>query len=164
VIGGGDWAADRIVPDTVRAAVAGVPVQVRNPRAIRPWQHVLEPLAGYLQLAERLCGTLGEFAEAWNFGPDEEDAVPVETVVSTMTRLWGTPASWMADRNAHPHEAHFLKLDSSKARTRLGWQPRLRLATALEWTVEWYKKQAQGEDARALTLAQIERYMELGSA
>ena len=164
VIGGGDWAADRIVPDTVRAAVAGVPVQVRNPRAIRPWQHVLEPLAGYLQLAERLCGTPGEFAEAWNFGPDEEDAVPVETVVSAMTRLWGTPAGWVAGRNAHPHEAHFLKLDSSKARTRLGWRPRLRLATALEWTVEWYKKQAQGEDARALTLAQIERYMELGAS
>jgi CDP-glucose 4,6-dehydratase len=81
-----------------------------------------------------------------------------------MTRLWGTPASWVADRSAHPHEAHFLKLDSSKARERLGWRPRLRLATALEWTVEWYKKQARGEDARALTLAQIERYMELSSA
>jgi CDP-glucose 4,6-dehydratase len=164
VIGGGDWAADRIVPDTVRAAVAGVPVQVRNPRAIRPWQHVLEPLAGYLQLAERLCGTPREFAEAWNFGPDEEDVVPVETVVSTMTRLWGTPASWVADPDAHAHEAHFLKLDGSKARTRLGWRSRLRLTAALEWTVEWYKKQAKGEDARTLTLAQIERYMELGSA
>jgi CDP-glucose 4,6-dehydratase len=161
VIGGGDWAADRIVPDFVRAVMARAPVQVRNPRAIRPWQHVLEPLAGYLQLAERLCGAPREFAEGWNFGPDEEDAVPVEALVSTAAQLWGAPASWVADRNAHPHEAHFLKLDSSKARARLAWRPRLRLQAALEWTVDWYKRQAQGEDARALTLAQIERYMGL---
>ncbi len=100
VIGGGDWAADRIVPDMVRAAVAGEAVQVRNPKAIRPWQHVLEPLAGYLQLAERLCEAPGDFAEGWNFGPDEEDAVPVETIVSTVTRLWGPPARWEADRRA----------------------------------------------------------------
>ena len=120
VIGGGDWAADRIVPDTVRAVVAGEAVKVRNPRAIRPWQHVLEPLAGYLQLAERLCEAPGEYAEGWNFGPNDEDAVPVETIVSTVTRLWGPPARWEADRKEHPHEAHFLKLDSSKARKRLG--------------------------------------------
>jgi CDP-glucose 4,6-dehydratase len=161
VIGGGDWAADRIVPDTVRAAVAGEAVKVRNPTAVRPWQHVLEPLAGYLQLAERLCEAPGEYAEGWNFGPDDEDAVPVETIVSTVTRLWGPPARWESDRGPHPHEAHFLRLDSSKARKRLGWRPRLRLESALEWTVEWYKAQAQGADARALTLAQIARYMEL---
>ena len=161
VIGGGDWAADRIVPDTVRAAVTGQPVRVRNPRAIRPWQHVLEPLSGYLRLAERLWEAPGEHAEGWNFGPNEDDAVPVEAIVSTATRLWGPPARWEADPGPHPHEAHFLKLDSSKARTRLGWRPRLRLETALEWTVEWYKAQAQGADAKALTLAQIARYMEL---
>lgn len=164
VIGGGDWALARIVPDAVRAAVTGKPLQVRNPRAVRPWQHVLEPLAGYLQLAERLHGAPAKFAEGWNFGPDEKDAVPVETVVSTITRLWGPPASWAADKGVHPHEAHFLKLDSSKARSRLGWSPRLGLQTALEWTVEWYKKQAQGADARQLTLAQINRYMELAPA
>jgi CDP-glucose 4,6-dehydratase len=161
VIGGGDWAQDRIVPDTVRAALAGRPVLVRNPRAVRPWQHVLEPLAGYLQLAERLHGAPEMFANGWNFGPDEQDAVPVETVVSTVTRLWGPPASWTANKGDHPHEAHFLKLDSSKARSRLSWRPRLGLQTALEWTVGWYKSQAQGADARQLTLAQIERYMGL---
>ncbi len=164
VIGGGDWAQDRIVPDIVRAAVAGKAVQVRNPRAVRPWQHVLEPLAGYLQLAEHLHATPALFAEGWNFGPDEKDVVPVETVVSTITRLWGSPASWAADKGAHPHEAHFLKLDSSKARSRLGWSPHLGLQTALEWTVGWYKTQAQGADARQLTLAQIERYMGLARA
>jgi CDP-glucose 4,6-dehydratase len=164
VIGGGDWAQDRIVPDTVRAATAGKPVQVRNPRAVRPWQHVLEPLAGYLQLAERLCEGPGEYAEGWNFGPDDENAVTVEAVVSAVTRLWGPPAGWAADKGEHPHEAHFLKLDSSKAHARLGWRPRLKLPAALEWTVDWYKKQAQGSDARQLTLAQIERYMGLAAA
>jgi CDP-glucose 4,6-dehydratase len=164
VIGGGDWAQDRIVPDIVRAAAAGKAVQVRNPRAVRPWQHVLEPLAGYLQLAERLRATPAMFAEGWNFGPDEKDAVPVETVVSTIARLWGPPASWAADKGEQPHEAQFLKLDSSKARSRLGWSPRLGLQTALEWTVGWYQSQAQGADARQLTLAQIERYMGLRPA
>lgn len=164
VIGGGDWAADRIVPDMVRAAVAEKPVLVRNPHAVRPWQHVLEPLSGYLQLAERLCAAPRDFAEGWNFGSNEEDAVPVETVVSTVARLWGSPAGWTTDKGSHPHEAHFLKLDSTKARARLGWRPRLRLQTALEWTVEWYKQQALGADARQLTLAQIERYMSLAPA
>ena len=164
VIGGGDWAAVRIVPDMVRAAVVGKPVLVRNPHAIRPWQHVLEPLSGYLQLAERLCAAPRQFAEGWNFGSDDEDAVPVETLVSSVARLWGPPAGWTTDQGPHPHEAHFLKLDSTKARTRLGWRPRLRLQTALEWTVEWYKEQARGADARQLTLAQIERYMALAPA
>lgn len=161
VIGGGDWAADRIVPDIVRAAIAGDPVRIRNPNATRPWQHVLEPLSGYLQLAEALCNAPAEHTEGWNFGPTDEDAVPVGQIVSTVSRLWGPAARWVADKGPHPHEAHFLKLDSSKARSRLGWRPRLGLASALEWTVEWYKTQAQGGDARALTLAQIERYMDL---
>ena len=161
VIGGGDWAADRIVPDIVRAAIAGDPVRIRNPNATRPWQHVLEPLSGYLQLAESLCNAPAEHSEGWNFGPTDEDAVPVGQIVSTVSRLWGPAARWVADKGPHPHEAHFLKLDSSKARSRLGWRPRLGLASALEWTVEWYKTQAQGGDARALTLAQIERYMDL---
>jgi CDP-glucose 4,6-dehydratase len=163
VIGGGDWAADRIVPDIVRAIASGKPVQVRNPHAVRPWQHVLEPLAGYLQLAEHMYEAPAMFSEGWNFGPDEKDAVPVETVVSTITRLWGPQASWTAAKGAHPHEAHFLKLNSAKARSRLGWKPCLALQTALEWTVGWYKTQAQGADARRLTLAQIERYMGLAA-
>jgi CDP-glucose 4,6-dehydratase len=164
VIGGGDWAQDRIVPDAVRAAVAGKALQVRNPKAVRPWQHVLEPLAGYLLLAEHLHDTPAMYSEGWNFGPDEKDAVPVEKVVSTIMRLWGPQASWEADTAKHPHEAHFLKLDSSKARSRLGWAPRLGLQLALEWTIGWYKTQAQGADARQLALAQIERYMELAPA
>jgi CDP-glucose 4,6-dehydratase len=159
VIGGGDWAVDRIVPDVVRAVAAGKPVEVRNPNAVRPWQHVLEPLGGYLLLAERLHERPTEHAEGWNFGPNDADAVPVEKLVSSIVRLWGPPAEWKPDRGEHPREAHFLRLDSAKARSRLGWKPRLRLETALEWTVDWYKRQARGEDARALTLAQIERYM-----
>lgn len=163
VIGGGDWALDRIVPDFVRAAIAGDPVRIRNPNATRPWQHVLEPLSGYLQLAEGLCDAPAAHAEGWNFGPADEDAVPVEQIVSTVSRLWGPAARWVTDKGPHPHEAHFLKLDSAKARSRLGWKPRLGLASALEWTVEWYKTQAQGGDARAITLAQIERYMDLNA-
>lgn len=159
VIGGGDWAADRVVPDIVRAVAAGKPVQIRNPNAVRPWQHVLEPLAGYLLLAERVWGGPEQHAEGWNFGPDERDAVPVQKLVEAMIRLWGPPAEWQADRGQHPHEAHFLRLDSTKARSRLGWKPRLSLDKALEWTVDWYRGQARGEDARALTIAQIERYM-----
>jgi CDP-glucose 4,6-dehydratase len=148
----------------VRATASGKPVLVRNPKAIRPWQHVLEPVSGYLLLAERLLSSPKDYAAGWNFGPDLEDAVPVEVIVSTVARLWGPPAGWTADKGSHPHEAHFLKLDSTKARTRLGWRPRLRLQTALEWTVDWYKKQARGGDARSLTLEQIERYMALSPA
>lgn len=161
VIGGGDWAADRIVPDIVRASLAGEPVRVRNPNATRPWQHVLEPLSGYLLLAERLCADPAAHAEGWNFGPADEDAVTVEKVVSTATRLWGPPAGWKADPGPHPHEANFLRLDSGRARSRLGWKPRLGLEAALDWTIEWYKTQAQGGDAAALTRTQIARYMEL---
>jgi CDP-glucose 4,6-dehydratase len=163
VIGGGDWAADRIVPDIVRAAARGQPVMVRHPRAVRPWQHVLEPLAGYLRLAQRLWEAPMEYAEGWNFGPDAADAVTVETVASAVTRLWGPPAGWAADQGPHPHEAHFLQLDSAKARSRLGWRPRLGLQAALEWTVDWYKRQARGADARRLSLEQIERYTALAA-
>jgi CDP-glucose 4,6-dehydratase len=161
VIGGGDWAANRILPDFVRAARRGEPVLVRNPQAVRPWQHVLEPLQGYLLLAERLFEKAGAFAGAWNFGPADADAVSVETIVTSFTRLWGPPAGWTRDAAAHPHEAGFLRLDSSKARAGLGWRPRLGLETALEWTVQWYKAHAQGGDAKQLSLAQIERYMGL---
>ena len=161
VIGGGDWAADRIVPDIVRAVGRGEPVRVRNPHAIRPWQHVLEPLSGYLLLAERLCEKPAEFASAWNFGPSDADAVSVEHIVTAVARLWGPPAGWASDGSAHPHEAGFLKLDSSKAHAGLGWKPRLGLETALNWTVQWYKTHLQGADAKALSLAQIGHYMEL---
>ncbi len=164
VIGGGDWAADRIVPDIVRAVLRGELVSIRSPGAIRPWQHVLEPLAGYMKLAEQLFEAPEGFAEGWNFGPSEHDAASVETVANTILRDWGAETGWEKAPGPHSHEARTLLLDSSKARSRLGWQPRLNLATALEWTVEWYKAQANGGDAKGLSLAQINRYMQMGGS
>lgn len=161
VIGGGDWAVDRLVPDFVRATLRGEPVRIRNPRATRPWQHVLEPICGYLSLAERLWDPNSSFVGGWNFGPAEEDAVPVETVISELVDLWGAPARWVGDSGPHPHEANFLKLDSSKARNDLKWKPRLGLKTALAWTIDWYKGCANGADPRAVCLRQIELYEEL---
>lgn len=161
VIGGGDWAAGRIVPDTVRAVARGEAVRIRHPRAVRPWQHVLEPLAGYLMLAQSLCETPAAYAEGWNFGPDDGDAVAVETIVTRTLHTWGAQTGWKGVPGTHPPEADMLRLDSAKARSRLGWNPRLNLDSALEWTVEWYKTHAQGGDARAVSISQIERYMRL---
>jgi CDP-glucose 4,6-dehydratase len=157
VIGGGDWASDRLVPDCVRAFAAGRAVAIRNPAAVRPWQHVLEPLAGYLVLAERLWTDPG-FAEAWNFGPADADARPVADLVAGIARRWGSDAGWTAQAGAHPHEAATLRLDSAKARQRLGWAPRLDLERALDWTVEWYRRCRSGEAAEALVDAQIAAY------
>ena len=162
VIGGGDWAADRLVPDCVRAFGAGRPVPLRNPHAIRPWQHVLEPLAGYLVLAELLWRDPGG-AEAWNFGPDDADARAVSAVVERVARAWGNNAGWTAQAGAHPHETAELRLDSAKARARLGWRPRLTLDQALDWTVDWYRRSGAGEPAQHLVEAQIAAY-ETGSA
>ncbi len=163
VIGGGDWAEDRLIPDVMRAILAGEPVRIRNPDAIRPWQHVLEPLAGYLTLAERLYENGPAFAEAWNFGPDESSARPVSWIVEKLVQLWGEEARWELDSGAHPHEAHYLKLDCSKAREHLGIVPRLDLATALEWIVEWNRAWLRGEDMRGMTEQQIMGYAELSS-
>lgn len=158
VIGGGDWALDRLVPDIVRAASSGQPVRIRNPRAVRPWQHVLEPLSGYIALAEKLALEGRPFAAGWNFGPWENDTRPVEWIVRKVVENWGDGASWILDAASHVHEAHLLKLDSAKARTLLGWRPRLDLETALAWTVSWYKAHANGEDMRRFTLDQIRQY------
>lgn len=160
VIGGGDWADDRLVPDFVRATMRGEQVQIRNPLSVRPWQHVLEPLYGYLLLAERLSAD-GRHAGGWNFGPALDNAVPVGTVVSTLVALWGAPARWVTAAGPHVHEDEFLTLDSSKAQRLLGWKPYLDLATMLTWTVEWYKACIGCTDARALCLQHIERYEEL---
>ena len=157
VIGGGDWAADRLLPDFLRAMDAGVAPQVRSPNAIRPWQHVLEPLSGYLLLAERLFTERAAFAEAWNFGPADEDARPVRWIVERLVSA--TPgAAWTCDATPQPHEASHLKLDSSKARARLGWRPHWQLATTLDKTLEWHASWRRGKDMRAVTLAQITEY------
>ena len=158
VIGGGDWAKDRLVPDAIGAFVAGRAVLIRNPTAIRPWQHVLEPLHGYLVLAERLWRDGAAFAEAWNFGPVDEDAKPVSWIVERLARSWGDQAIWNPDGTLHPHEAGRLHLDCSKARARLNWSPRLDLPQALDWIVDWYRACAHKKDMRRFTLAQISRY------
>lgn len=155
VIGGGDWAAHRLIPDLIRAFQAGRPASIRCPEAVRPWQHVLEPLSGYLQLAERLHIEGTTFAEGWNFGSAEADARPVHWLVERLAALWGPGASWALDAGPHPHEAHCLKLDCAKARTRLGWKPRWNLEEALAKTVEWYQADA---DWRQATLSQIAEF------
>jgi CDP-glucose 4,6-dehydratase len=158
VIGGGDWTADQLIPDLMRAFLAGEPCLIRNPSAIRPWQFVLEPLRGYLLLAERLAEDPGRFASAWNFGPAEADAKPVSWIGDQLVRLWGNQASWIEDAGMHPRESHYLKLDASKARTRLNWHPSVPLTLALEWIVEWYRAFQAGDNLGYLTRTQIERY------
>jgi CDP-glucose 4,6-dehydratase len=161
VIGGGDWSADRLIPDLVLGFLAGKAVKIRRPLAIRPWQHVLEPLMGYLQLAEKLVSGDTKYASAFNFGPAEEDAQPVQWIVERMVALWGNHARWELDADEGVHEAGYLKLDASKARNELAWQPKLSLDDALEWLVEWYKAWQAGADMHALTLHQIARYESL---
>lgn len=160
VIGGGDWAVDRLVPDCIRAFTAGEKVEIRNPAATRPWQHVLEPLAGYLVLAESLAETPDEFAEGWNFGPRDQDVLPVEYIADTLVDLWGGDAAWFLTEGAHPHEAMALNVDATKAKHRLGWQPRLDLNTALRWTVEW-QRGLNTKAAQNLCAEQIQQYTNL---
>jgi CDP-glucose 4,6-dehydratase len=157
VIGGGDWAADRLVPDILRAFERGEPVVIRNPTSTRPWQHVLEPLSGYLTLAQRLWHEGSAFAEGWNFGPHDDDARPVGWIVERLVEQWGG-ARWRLDGGTHPHEAHYLKLDISKAGSRLGWRPRWRLDEALQHIVAWHKAWLDGQEMRAICLEQISQY------
>jgi len=157
-IGGGDWTSNQLIPDLIRAFMAGQPCLIRNPSAFRPWQFVLEPLRGYLLLAERLSVEGRAFAGGWNFGPADTDAKPVSWIADELVRLWDDGAAWTRDSATHPPEAHALKLDASKARTCLGWHPVLPLAPALEWIVEWYKGLHAGKSLRNLTRTQIERY------
>jgi len=161
VIGGGDWAQDRLIPDILSAFEQGRKVAIRNPHAVRPWQHVMEPLRGYLMLAERLFERGPTFGEAWNFGPNDEDAKPVEWIVKEMALIWGADAQWTVDSGEHPHEAHYLKLDISKARSRLDWYPALRLNDALALIIEWSKQCAAGADMRQLSIAQLQYYQAL---
>ena len=159
VIGGGDWAEDRLLPDMMRSFMDGDTVTIRNPAATRPWQHVLEPLHGYLLLAEHLHENSADFAEAWNFGPDDNDAKPVEWLADRVCELWAGSAKWALDtHDDHPHEAGFLRLNCDKAKKRLGWQPKIDLSQALDWTVDWYKAFQRGDDVRALTEDQVSAY------
>lgn len=157
VIGGGDWGEDRLVPDIMRAALAGEAVRVRNPNSIRPWQHVLNPLSGYLVLAQALCES-PDFATGWNFGPPDEDARPVGWIVERMAELWPDGLRSVLDDGPHPHEARYLKLDSSRARGRLGWRPPVALEEALQSIVDWYQALRDGGDMRAVTIEQIEAF------
>lgn len=158
VIGGGDWASDRLIPDVLAAFQQGRPVEIRNPNAVRPWQHVLEPLRGYLTLAESLFEIGPDFAEAWNFGPSPEDAQPVRWIVEKLADLWGQNAQWEADTRVHPHEADYLKLDIQKAKRRLGWQPALGLQDAISLSFEWFRQHQEGGNMHGLTMAQIKAY------
>lgn len=159
IIGGGDWAEDRLIPDVMSALKKKRPVIIRHPQAIRPWQHVLDPLGGYLMLIQKLVEEKSGYAEGWNFGPRDEDAKPVSWIVERLTKSWGSGISWQKDRGDHPHEAQYLKLDCSKARTKLGWQPHWNLEMALDKIVEWYRAYGSQQDMRAVTLRQIDAYV-----
>jgi CDP-glucose 4,6-dehydratase len=161
VIGGGDWTSDQLIPDLMRAFLAGQSCLIRNPSAVRPWQFVLEPLRGYLCLAERLSKDPARFACGWNFGPTDSDARPVSWIADKLSQLWGDDGSWIRDTGSHPHEDHYLKLDASRARASLEWHPLLPLPQALDWIVEWYRAFKAGGDLRHLTQTQIERYQGL---
>jgi CDP-glucose 4,6-dehydratase len=162
VIGGGDWAQDRLVPDILRAFQQGGSVPIRNPLSTRPWQHVLEPLSGYLVLAQALWREGHGAAEAWNFGPRDEDARPVQWIVEQIAALWPQSGGWTRDEGFHPHEARYLKLDTSKARERLKWQPRWPLETALERIVAWHRAWIAAADMRTHCLRDIADYSETG--
>ena len=159
VIGGGDWAEDRLIPDIIRAFQNNKEVVIRNPKSTRPWQHVLEPLSGYLKLAEQLEKNGDQYAEAWNFGPAEKDARPVQWIVEKMAKLWGENANWINDKSEHPHEANYLKLDCSKAHMKLNWYPRWDLSETLLRIVEWHKLKDAHNNYRKLCLTQINDYM-----
>jgi len=161
IVGGGDWSTDRLMTDLVSALRSGKPLRLRNPDAVRPWQHVLDALHGYLVLAAALAERGRDFAQAWNFGPPPEEARPVSWVVETAARLWGSNCRWERDTGPHPHESTQLRLDAGKARSRLGWKPELGIEEALAWSVDWYRRHAENpRQAPELCLEQIARFME----
>ncbi len=155
VFGGGDWAEDRLIPDFMRSVSDGGELYIRNPGAVRPWQHVLEPVSGYMLLAQQLYHAPETFEGGWNFGPSDLEARTVGWIAERLVSLWGEGASFRKDPGPHPHEAYMLKLDCTKAHTLLSWRPRLPLETGLEWTVSWHKEFLAGADMRSLTEKQI---------
>jgi len=161
VIGGGDWSEDRLIPDLVRGFYSKKPVFIRRPNAIRPWQHVLEPLYGYIMLAERLLAANGRFDSAYNFGPSDEDTWAVERIANKLVEMWRDGATWKRDPDAGAYEANHLRLDASRARLELGWQPGLNIEKALEWTMAWYRAWSRGENMADFTTRQIAAYEKL---
>jgi len=158
VIGGGDWAEDRLIPDIIRACGEKMSVSIRNPHALRPWQHVMAPLSGYLLLAEKLYQEPSIYADGWNFGPDENDVQPVSWIVDFIVKRWNQPASWILEEGNHLHEATYLKLDCSKSKSLLGWQPQWDLEKGLQETVDWYQDFLIGKDMREKTITQIKQF------
>jgi CDP-glucose 4,6-dehydratase len=158
VIGGGDWSDERLIPDFIRSIMLGGKLKIRSPYAIRPWQHVLEPLSGYLALCEKLFSAGFSFAEGWNFGPNDGDAKNVEWIIIKMCQLWGNEAAYELDSDPQPHEASYLKLDCSKAKTLLEWYPKWNIETALKMVVDWHKALIGNGDMRRVTISQIEEY------
>ncbi|MDE5443689.1 CDP-glucose 4,6-dehydratase [Bradyrhizobium sp. CSA207] len=155
VFGGGDWARDRLVPDAMQAFLDHQPLRIRNPNSVRPWQHALDPILGYLTLVERLMAD-ASFADGWNFGPNADSEQPVRNVVEHLQTMWGDGADWISDDGPHPHEAAFLRLDCERARSQLNWTPRLDLVQGLGLTVDWYKAFQRGQDLRQISLEQLE--------
>ena len=161
VIGGGDWGADRLIPDIIRAVIDEKPLIIRNPKAVRPWQHVLEPLNGYLSLIESLWKHGSQFEGGWNFGPIDDDCKSVDWILSTMNNLWAGGILWELDTAENPHEDAYLTVDSTKAGNLLGWETRLSVRKALSWVVEWYQGYLNQQDMRQISEEQIHRYEEL---
>jgi len=159
VIGGGDWSRDRLIPDALSAFEAGKPLVLRNPLATRPWQHVLEPLSGYLVLAQALYDSGSDVASAWNFGPGVEGDQTVEQVINLLSSQWGNVVNWKQDPSTQPYEAHLLKLDCAKARQQLRWHPKWKLEEATEKIVYWHKALQAGKDMQIITLEQIKQYL-----
>lgn len=161
VIGGGDWSEDRLIPDLIRGFQSGEPVLIRRPNAIRPWQHALEPLHGYMMLAEQLLAERPQFASAFNFGPSDEDAWPVGRIATRLAEMWGEGAAWRLDDQPGVHEAHYLRLDSDKARKVLGWHSCLGIEAALQWTTNWFRLWQHGADMQQQSIADIAQYEQL---
>lgn len=158
VIGGGDWSNDRLIPDAIRAFEAGLPLVIRNPNAVRPWQHVLDPIAGYLLLGQALYEFGLSFSGAWNFGPGAQGEQSVAVIADTLTKLWGYPATWLHEAGNHPHEANFLKLSCKKAQDQLKWVPKWQLRDSLGFTIDWYRAYKMGHNMNQFSRAQITSY------